>query len=294
MLKWMFLTLNRSFIAYKNLLILPLILIVAITAICEGQIVEFSSAQYSPNNTTQEQFVKIMSHHQNQSVPSGELTISGVSSDTLTTNCTVYVDWNDLKPLQIVKAKAVENNNNDFSNWTFRYTEKYHLIVPGPNELTAKITCLDISTNNPISRWNSINITGLSHNQILNKNIKPTIAVTNDSNITLNRNRSVDYINGTDKDDEINVTLNSNPRELQSTDFIIAAKNGNDMIKGGKGNDEIHGDNGNDLLFGGNGNDTLSGGKGADFFYCGTGIDAINDYNAVDGDVRSSDCETVG
>lgn len=289
----MFRTLSRSFIAYKNLLIIPLILIAAITAICEVQIIEFSSAQHYPNNGTQEQFVKIMSHNQNQSVPSGELTISGVSSDTLTTNCTVYVDWNDLKPLQIVKAKAVGNNNNDFSNWTFKYTEKYHLIVPGPNELTAKITCLDSSTNKSISRWNSINITGVTQNQIFNENIKPTTAVTNDSNITLARNKSVDYINGTDKDDKINVTLNSTLRDLESVDFIIAAKSGDDMVKGGKGNDEIHGENGNDLLFGGDGNDTLIGGKGADYFYCGTGIDAINDYNANDGDVRSSDCETV-
>jgi Ca2+-binding RTX toxin-like protein len=289
----MFRTFGRSFIAYKNLPILLLILIAAITAICGVQNIEFSSAQHSPNSVTQEQFVKIMSHNQNQSVPSGELTISGVSSDTLTTNCTVYVDWNDLKPLQIVKAKAVGNNNNDFSNWTFRYTEKYHLIDAGPNELTAKITCIDTTTNKSISRWNSINITGVTQNQIFNEDIKPATAVTNDSNITLVRIKSVDYINGTDKDDKINVTLNSTPRDLESTDFIIAAKSGDDILQGGKGNDEIHGDNGNDLLFGGDGNDTLTGGKGADFFYCGTGIDVINDYNAIDGDVRSSDCETV-
>jgi hypothetical protein len=277
-------------LSYKNLLLIPLI--ATISVIYEGSSFEFSIAQEPRNNLSQELFVKIVSHGQNQSVPYGELNISGVSSDNLTTNCTVYIDWNDLKPFQIVKAKAVGNNNNDFSSWTFRYTEKYHLIVPGPNELTAKITCLDTVTNQPVSRWNSINITGVTPNPILPANISTTSIETNNSNFTAVRITSIDQINGTDKDDRINATLNSNLGG-DVTAFLIVAKNGNDMIQGGKGNDEIHGNNGNDLLSGGHGDDSLTGGEGADFFYCGTGIDSITDYSALDGDVRSSDCETV-
>jgi hypothetical protein len=277
-------------LSYKNLLLIPLI--ATISVIYEGSSFEFSIAQEPRNNLSQELFVKIVSHGQNESVPYGELNISGVSSDNLTTNCTVYIDWNDLKPFQIVKAKAVGNNNNDFSSWTFRYTEKYHLIVPGPNELTAKITCLDTVTNQPVSRWNSINITGVTPNPILPANISTTSIETNNSNFTAVRITSIDQINGTDKDDRINATLNSNLGG-DVTAFLIVAKNGNDMIQGGKGNDEIHGNNGNDLLSGGHGDDSLTGGEGADFFYCGTGIDSITDYNALDGDVRSSDCETV-
>jgi Ca2+-binding RTX toxin-like protein len=277
-------------LSYKNLLLIPLI--ATISVIYEGSSFEFSIAQEPRNNLSQELFVKIVSHGQNQSVPYGELNISGVSSDNLTTNCTVYIDWNDLKPFQIVKAKAVGNNNNDFSSWTFRYTEKYHLIVPGPNELTAKITCLDTVTNQPVSRWNSINITGVTPNPILPANISTASIETNNSNFTAVRITSIDQINGTDKDDRINATLNSNLGG-DVTAFLIVAKNGNDMIQGGKGNDEIHGDNGNDLLSGGHGDDSLTGGEGADFFYCGTGIDSITDYSALDGDVRSSDCETV-
>lgn len=290
MLTWMFVVLSCSFLSYKNLLLIPLI--ATISVIYEGSSFEFSIAQEPRNNLSQELFVKIVSHGQNQSVPYGELNISGVSSDNLTTNCTVYIDWNDLKPFQIVKAKAVGNNNNDFSSWTFRYTEKYHLIVPGPNELTAKITCLDTVTNQPVSRWNSINITGVTPNPILPANISTTSIETNNSNFTAVRITSIDQINGTDKDDRINATLNSNLGG-DVTAFLIVAKNGNDMIQGGKGNDEIHGDNGNDLLSGGHGDDSLTGGEGADFFYCGTGIDSITDYSALDGDVRSSDCETV-
>ncbi len=277
--------------SYKNLLLIPLI--ATISVIYEGSSFEFSIAQEPHNNLSQEQFVKIVSHGQNQSVPYGELNISGVSSDNLTTNCTVYVDWNDLKPFQIVKARAVGNNNNDFSSWTFRYTEKYHLIVPGPNELTAKITCLDTVTNQPVSRWNSINITGVTPSPTLPENISTASIETNNSNFTAVRNTFIDHINGTDKDDRINATLNSNLGGGDLTAFLIVARNGNDMIQGGKGNDEIHGDNGNDLLSGGHGDDSLTGGEGADFFYCGTGIDSITDYSAIDGDVRSSDCETI-
>jgi Ca2+-binding RTX toxin-like protein len=290
MLTWMSVILSCSFLSYKNLLLISLI--ATISVIYEGSRFEFSIAQEPQNNLPQEEFVKIVSHGQNQSVPYGELNISGVSSDTLTTNCTVYVDWNDLKPFQIVKARAVGNNNNDFSTWTFWYTEKYHLIAPGPNELTAKITCLDTVTNQPVSRWNSINITGVTPNPIPPVNISTTSIVTNNSNITAVRNSFIDLINGTNKDDRINATLN-NLGKGDLAAFLIVAKNGNDMLQGGKGNDEIHGDNGNDLLSGGHGDDSLTGGEGADFFYCGAGIDSITDYNAIDGDVRSSDCETV-
>ncbi len=46
--------------------------------------------------------VKIISPSANSTVPAGQLTIHGISSDTPSTNCTVYVDWNDLKPMQNV------------------------------------------------------------------------------------------------------------------------------------------------------------------------------------------------
>jgi hemolysin type calcium-binding protein len=291
MLTWMSVILSCSFLSYKNLLLIPLIASISVSH--EGSSFEFSVAQESNDNLSQEQFVKIVSHGQNQSVPSGELNISGVSSDNLATNCTVYVDWNDLKPFQIVKARAVGNNNNDFSSWTFRFTEKYHLIVPGPNELTAKITCLNTVTNQPVSKWNSINITGVTPSPILRENISTASIETNNSNFTAVRNIFIDHINGTENDDRINATLNSNLGTGNPTSFLIVAKNGNDMVQGGKGNDEIHGDNGNDLLSGEQGDDSLTGGEGADFFYCGTGMDSITDYSAIDGDVRSSDCETV-
>jgi trimeric autotransporter adhesin len=65
---------------------------------------------------------------------------------------------------------------------------------------------------------------------------------------------------------------------------------GNDLLFGGRGRDTINGEDGNDLLFGGPGDDTLSGGKGKDFFNCGLG--KVADFNQVEGDSRSYNCET--
>jgi hypothetical protein len=108
--------------------------------------------------------VKIISPSANITVPSGPLTIYGISSDTPQTNCKVYVDWNDLKPMQNVTAKG-PGGANDYSNWTYSYTDKYHVIAPGINELTSKITCFD-NPSNVTSKYYSVNITGLKNNTI--------------------------------------------------------------------------------------------------------------------------------
>src|SRR5215204_3607150 len=105
--------------------------------------------------------VKITSPSEEKQIPLGELTISGISSDTPNQNCIVFVDWNDLKPFQKVRA-AGPGGINDFSEWIFTYDSSYHEIVAGNNELTSKITCLDGSKS--LTKWNSINITGYSQN----------------------------------------------------------------------------------------------------------------------------------
>ena len=84
--------------------------------------------------------VKITSPSKNATVPAGQLIISGISSDTVITNCMVSTDWNDLKPMQNVTAKG-PGGANDYSNWTYIYNETYHNITSGINELTSKITC---------------------------------------------------------------------------------------------------------------------------------------------------------
>jgi len=102
--------------------------------------------------------VKIISPSKNTTVPTGQLIIHGISSDTPKINCRVFADWNDLKPMQNVTAKGPAGPN-DYSNWTYTYNESYHNISAGINELTSKITCYD-NPSNITSKYYSVNVTG--------------------------------------------------------------------------------------------------------------------------------------
>ena len=102
--------------------------------------------------------VKIDTPVDSTNLPAGDLTIYGTSSDDDTTNCQVYADWNDLKPMQNVSANGPKGIS-DFSKWSFTYTSNYHNIIEGQNELTSKITCYD-SGPNASSKSYSINVTG--------------------------------------------------------------------------------------------------------------------------------------
>src|SRR5919112_478023 len=86
--------------------------------------------------------VKITSPSTGQQVPAGELTISGRSTDNPTTDCTVYADWNNTKPFQKTIATG-PGGVDDYSTWTFTYTDKYHLITNGTNNLTSKLSCIN-------------------------------------------------------------------------------------------------------------------------------------------------------
>jgi hypothetical protein len=100
--------------------------------------------------------IKITSHTQNQTVPADRpLEISGISSDNVNSNCTVYTDWNDQKPLQQVNATG-PNGANDYSNWTFTYTNSYHTVAEGANELTSKLDC-----GGGQVKYYTVNVTGI-------------------------------------------------------------------------------------------------------------------------------------
>jgi hypothetical protein len=102
--------------------------------------------------------VKITSHYKGQQVPIGELNVSGISTDNATTPCQVYLDWNDLKPFQIATATG-PGGLNDYSTWSFLYSENYHMINEGNNELTAKVSCGDIPGS---TKYYSLNVTGIT------------------------------------------------------------------------------------------------------------------------------------
>jgi hypothetical protein len=109
--------------------------------------------------------VKITHPDDNQMVPVGELTIYGIATyDTTTSECTVYADWNDLQPMQKATPAGMNytefGRTNDYSRWIFTYTDKYHIIGEGTNELTAKLSC-DIGPFNS-TKYDSVNVTGIT------------------------------------------------------------------------------------------------------------------------------------
>jgi hypothetical protein len=126
-----------------------------------------------PSTETGLPTIQVVSPHDGQPVPPGELTIQGISSDNEETDCQVYADENDITPLQRVTATGDSGEALDFSKWTFTYTQDYQLIKEGENELTAKISCFDdgaldlnpfptgtAASDSPLSEWHTINITG--------------------------------------------------------------------------------------------------------------------------------------
>jgi hypothetical protein len=127
--------------------------------------------------------VKIDTPVDSTNLPSGDLTIHGTSSDDDTTNCQVYADWNDLKPMQNVSANGPKGVS-DFSKWSFTYTGNYHNIVEGQNELTSKITCHD-SGQNATSKSYSINVTGT---QAANENSSDALQQTKEKTVTESNN----------------------------------------------------------------------------------------------------------
>src|SRR5829696_7643858 len=109
--------------------------------------------------------VKITSPTTGQQVPIGELTISGTSTDNATTDCTVYADWNNTKPFQTATATG-PGGVNDYSRWTFRYTNNYHLITNGTNDLTSKLSCVgdesNVGSTANITKSYSVNVIGVA------------------------------------------------------------------------------------------------------------------------------------
>jgi|SRR5215211_6074544 len=140
--------------------ILQVVLLSLIAAIW---INNFAFAQEQEQLSTNTMGVKITSHTLWEKVPIGELTISGMSTDNAATNCQVYIDANDQKPFQNATATG-PNGANDYSTWTFTYTDKYHLIQEGLNDLTAKISCNEDDSNNgaaKVTKYYSVNIIGV-------------------------------------------------------------------------------------------------------------------------------------
>ena len=122
------------------------------TTAAAGNSTTTSSQQHVPK-------VKIMSPTRGQQIPVGkDLTISGTSIDTGTSNCQVAVIVNNVKPYQNATA-AGTGGAADFSKWNFALTSKYTTIKQGDNRITARYECV----NDPASKgFSSVNVTGVN------------------------------------------------------------------------------------------------------------------------------------
>ncbi|NOJ30173.1 MAG: hypothetical protein DA328_08420 [Nitrososphaeraceae archaeon] len=181
-----------------------------------------------PTYSTSTMAVKITSPEANSVVPVGNLSISGISSDNAETNCQVYVDWNDLKPFQNVTATGA-NGENDFSTWSFKFDKSYHEIIEGINELTSKITCTDNS--NTISKWNSLNVTGLQgQNNMVNNtfsanNTKSNKIILSESNMTDIENNNSTAINSVHLESEPTTT------QISTNEYAVNLTNVNTLTE---------------------------------------------------------------
>jgi hypothetical protein len=62
-------------------------------------------------------------------------------------------------PTSFGGGEGEERVGDDYSSWTFTYSEDYHLITEGTNELTSKISCENSPSN--ITKSYSVNVTGV-------------------------------------------------------------------------------------------------------------------------------------
>jgi len=157
--------------------------------------------------------VKIDTPVDSSNLPAGDLTIYGTSSDDDTTNCQVYADWNDLKPMQNVSANGPKGIS-DFSKWSFTYTSNYHNIVEGQNELTSKITCYE-SGPSASSKSYSINVTGT---KAVSKNSNDTLQQTKEDTVAESSNILSVKSNNNDNNDLNDAAQQSNQENISNTD----------------------------------------------------------------------------
>ena len=180
--------------------------------------------------------IDITSHHTNMSIPIGNLTIYGISSDTLSSDCSVFASWGN-EPFRIANPIGHGNDEN-YSTWSFTFDKSYHEIILGNNTINAKISCEDQSNQKHISVF----IIGQSSEMNTINNIKNQTTFKNSTSIQntniLNRTIDYDYILSTNTQIEFsdnskmlnilegkNITLNNiNNTSLNNISNMIETK----------------------------------------------------------------------
>jgi hypothetical protein len=253
--------------------------------------------------------VNITSPERGKTIPVGSsLTVSGKSTDDpFNENCEVSVIVNNVRPYQPATANGSTGQAIDYSRWFFILSHNYTSIKEGINEITSKLSCLpSTTTGSNLTKWYSVNITGVIVGQNATTTTTPTTAAlpptftpspdrlpTEDLLIQepMRGGNEPDIIEGSLFADDIDGENGDDRVQGSGGDDIISGGNGDDYLQGDEGNDNLRGENGNDMLFGGSGDDVLGGGNGSDNFSCGDGNDTIVDFSPFQDDVKSNDCE---
>ena len=302
--------------------IVVLILVISHTSIISGQL------------QAQTIGVNITSPERGKTIPvNSSLTVSGKSTDNpFDEICQVSVIVNSVRPYQPATANGSIGQASDYSKWFFILSPNYTSIKEGINEITARLSCLpSITTGNNLTKWYSVNVTGVAVDQNATAAATTTPTITTSPSQTLIPNQEQGQLAQPPSQLQPPTTLTPNPQGLpidnlpiqesmqggnepdiiegtlfadnidgengddrvqgSSGDDTITGGNGDDYLQGDEGNDNLRGVNGDDMLFGGSGDDALDGGNGADNFSCGSGTDTILDFSSFQDDVKSADCE---
>ena len=103
--------------------------------------------------------VKIDSPADGQQVPTGNLQITGNSTDDAQTNCVISVALNRKTPYQPAMATGPAGGGSDYSSWAFSFNSSYAVIEPGQNRIAAKMSCPE---NPALVKGTHINVTGVA------------------------------------------------------------------------------------------------------------------------------------
>jgi hypothetical protein len=102
--------------------------------------------------------VKISSPADGQHIPTGNLQITGTSTDDAQTNCVISVALNRKTPYQTTMATGPAGGS-DYSSWAFSFNSSYAVIEPGQNRIAARISCPE---NPALIKGTHINVTGVA------------------------------------------------------------------------------------------------------------------------------------
>ena len=170
--------------------------------------------QQQPDNTTAAApniGVKITSPTKGQQVPIGILKVEGTSTvgqdldKEHLTGCNVSVILNDIKPYQPATATGSGGQNN-YSTRSYMLTPNYATIEEGVNKITSKLSC----DNETITKWYSVNVTGIAGGQggqeegqqLSNPIPFPLPTTSSEQNLQSEGAKSADAFTDSDIDDE--------------------------------------------------------------------------------------------